>query len=247
MNYTAPNGGAYPLYDRLMEQTHVLIAGTTGSGKSVTENGLIYNIVNKYSPDEAELYLIDPKLLELDAWRVLPHVKGYAETPEDTLDILNEVYDRMMQRYEMMKRHGVKMWWGSHIYVFFDEMARSMRTGDKEYEKTLESILVLGRAARIHIIGCSQFAKKACIPATIIDNFTCNVGLKMRDKVASRQIIGKAGCEELKTPGSAIIALDNGDYEEVQFPMYTEAHYAAMRNYYSAQRFSLYRNQAGGR
>lgn len=241
MTYTAPNGGAYPIYDKLLDQYHVLIAGQTRSGKSVTEKGLIYNLVNMYTPDEAEIYLIDPKMVDLEPWKVLPHVTGYADDPESAVDILDEVKDRMMERYKILKREGKDKWDGSHIYIFIDEMADILDDGGKEFMDILKKLLRLGAAARIHIIGLSQFAKKAAIPAMVIDNFTCNVGLKMRDKIASRQIIGKTGCEKLELGGNAIIVWETGESEEVHFPMYTDAHYIAMRRYYSAQRMMIYK------
>ena len=247
MTYTAPNGGAYPIYDKLLDQYHVLIAGQTRSGKSVTEKGLIYNLVNMYTPEEAEIYLIDPKMVDLEPWRSLPHVRDYADNPEDAVSLLEGVKDRMMERYAILKREGKDKWDGSHIYIFIDEMADILDDGGKEFMDILKKLLRLGAAARIHIIGLSQFAKKAAIPAMVIDNFTCNVGLKMRDAVASRQIIHRRGCEELKLGGHAIIAWESGEYEEVHFPMYTDTHYIAMRRYYSAQRFEIYKAQSEGR
>ena len=237
MNYTAPHAGAYEIYDRIADQYHVLIAGTTRSGKSVAENGIIYNIVNRMDPDEAWLYFIDPKLVELNKWRILPHVRDYADNPEDATKMLGRIVDKMMERYDYMQYHGQKTWNGSHVYIFIDEMADILDDGGKEFIQHLKKILRLGAAARIHIIGLSQFAKKSVIPAVVIDNFTCAIGLHMATNVASRQIIGKPGCEDLPLGGYAIAKWEDATYEHFRFPMYPETHYEAMRRYYSLQRF----------
>lgn len=242
MVYTAPNGGAYRLYDRLLGEYNVLIAGTIGSGKSVTECGIIYNLVNKFTPHDGDLYLIDPKLVELEEWRSLPHVRGYADNLEDALTLLDEVQARMMKRYKVMKDRGEKVFSGSDVYVLIDEMADLMIADKKGFSTRLQRILQLGRAAKIHLICCTQSASRVTIPAAVGIGFTCCVGLHAATAIESRQIIGKAGCEALPLYGKAIIKWQNGEYETVDVPMYTPAHHSAMRNYYREQRVTYYSN-----
>ena len=230
----APNAGEYELFSALLDQYNVLIAGCVGSGKSVVEEGMIYNVANHFTPDEAELYLIDPKMVELDPWRTLPHCSGYADTVEDALVLLEEVRVRMMKRYEAMKAQGMKKWLGSHLYVFIDEMADLIVNGGKEVLFALQKIIQLGRAARVHLICCTQTASRHTIPGFIQTNITCAVGLHCKSAVDSRMIIGDAGCEKLPLYGKAILA--TGSIKTVEVPMYTAKHTEAMRRYWRTQR-----------
>lgn len=94
-DYKAPNARSYPLFDEIALEHHTLIAGCTGSGKSVFENGLLFSILNRYTPAEAAVYLIDPKMVALFKWRCMPHVAGYADNAEE-LEALRRVWFAQM-------------------------------------------------------------------------------------------------------------------------------------------------------
>lgn len=242
LTFTAPNVNAFPLYDELSEAYNVLIAGTVGSGKSVTENGIIYNIVNKSTPKDVELYLIDPKMVELEEWRVLPHVRGYADDIDGAFRILDKVKDKMMRRYEDMKEMREKVYSGSEIYVLIDEMADLMLQDKRGFSARLQRLLQLGRAAKIHVICCTQSASRVTVPAAVAINFTCCVGLHAATAIESRQIISVAGCEKLPLYGQAIVKTQNGTFEKVAVPMYPEELLRSMRRHYTVQAIDYYRN-----
>lgn len=233
-NYTAPECSEYELFTDILEQYNTLIAGCVGSGKSVFEEGMIYNILNRYTPDEAELYLIDPKMVELDPWRVVPHCSGYADTVEGAVELLEEIYDRMMSRYAAMKEAGEKKFRGAHIYCFIDEMSDLIMNGGKDVVRRIQKILQLGRAARIHLVCCSQTVSRYSVPSVLQVNLTCSVGLHCKAAIDSRMIIGQAGCEALPLYGKAIVSA-NGKLETVTVPMYTAKHTEAMRHYWNVQ------------
>lgn len=230
----APKAGEYKLFTDLLNQYNVLIAGCVGSGKSVVEEGMIYNLANHYTPMEAELYLIDPKMVELDPWRILPHTVGYADSVEDSVVLLQEVHERMMKRYATMKEQGLKKWIGSHIYVFIDEMADLIVSGGKEVLLSLQKIIQLGRAARVHLVCCTQTASRKTVPGFLQANITCAVGLHCKSSVDSRMIIGENGCEKLPLYGKALIS--TGSIEKVDVPMYPERYTDAMLRYWRTQR-----------
>lgn len=232
--YTAPNCTEYELFTAVLEQYNTLIAGCVGSGKSVFEEGMIYNILNHYTPDEAELYLIDPKMVELDPWRAMPHCSGYADDVEGATYLLDEIYERMMRRYSAMKEAGEKKFTGSHIYCFIDEMSDLIMNGGKPVIAKIQKILQLGRAARIHLVCCSQTVSRYSVPSVLQVNLTCSVGLHCKAAIDSRMIIGQAGCEALPLYGKAIVSA-NGKLETVTVPMYTSKHIDGMRHYWMAQ------------
>lgn len=244
MNYKAPHGGTYPIYDSFLDAYNVLIAGTIGSGKSVFENGIMYSILNTNTPEEAHVYLIDPKKVELDGWRILPHVRDYADDADGAAAILDRIIDLMMERYKEMKAAGEKKYHGADIYVLVDEMADLMLADKKGFTARFQRIMQLGRAARIHLICCTQSASRVTIPAGVAIGFTCCVGLHAATRIESRQVIGMDGCEKLPLYGQAIIKWQNGTFEKVAVPMYSEAHYDGMKRYYMVQRFGT-KSQGG--
>lgn len=167
---------------------NTLIAGVIGSGKSFTEN-LIINQV-KSDPD-VQLVLIDPKKVELAEYRSLPNCLWYADEEQEIYDTLCKVYDLMEDRYHAMQAAGQKDSTEPHVMVFVDEMAFLMQSSQKkEYVRMMNQITLLGRAARIHLILCTQVATQDVIPACIRDNMTNIICLRQRDAGKYRYLLG---------------------------------------------------------
>lgn len=167
---------------------NTLIAGVIGSGKSYTEN-LIINQV-KSDPD-VQLVLIDPKKVELAEYRNLPNCLWYADEEQSIYDTLCKVYDLMEDRYHAMQAAGQKNTTEPHVMVFVDEMAFLMQSSQKkEYVRMMNQITLLGRAARIHLILCTQVATQDVIPACIRDNMTNIICLRQRDAGKYRYLLG---------------------------------------------------------
>lgn len=230
----APKARAYDIFSEANECTNVLLAGRQGSGKSVFVHGMIYNLVNEYSPEEIELYLIDPKRVELSMWNVLPHVRGYAKETDTAITMLEYIKIQMMARYDDMAARGIRKYDGSHIYVIIDELADMMTEEPKQTGLLLRKIMQLGRAARIHIICCTQQPSRLTLPAAVQINFDCRIGLALDDKIDSRQAIKQNGCEELNI-GECIMRA-NGNTTKRPVPMYSDEHMESMRKYWLAQR-----------
>ena len=123
--WTSPRGNTYDLYNDMLEQPHLLIAGATGSGKSVAINGLMHSIMHKLpidKPNGAEVILIDPKRVELVLYRDLPHTILYASEPREMLSALHSAMGITEQRYKQMQRQGVRKYSGSDIYIIQGEL-----------------------------------------------------------------------------------------------------------------------------
>lgn len=228
----APMADEYDLYTEVNDQYNTLIAGTIGSGKSVFEHGMIYNLVNNYTPDECELYLIDPKRVELIDFIGYPHVKGYARETGEAVDMLEKIERIVLDRYDEMAQMRMKKYAGNHVYVFIDELAYVMTSKvRKTSTELLARIMMLGRAAKVHIVACTQSPSRNTIPAEIQTDITCRVGLRCEDRIESRQVVKMSGCEELPEYGMCIVK--HGTVcEKREVPMYSDMHYALMERYW---------------
>lgn len=212
-------GKLNPFCQDVLKQEHILVAGTTGSGKSVFLNSLIYNGMQSKS----FWYLIDPKRIDLKKWSYCENVVGYASNDEEALDILDEVESVMWERLGKIPK-GAERFDGTPIYVVIDEMAFLLSYGEQEVIQSLSKIMRLGRAAGIHVIAATQApnrAKGGGIPAALAQVFTASVGLRCRSAIESRQVIGTSGCETLPRYGKGYYWNPEG-IRKVDIPM-TEA------------------------
>ena len=128
--WRTPSGRIYNLYADMARQPHLLIAGATGSGKSVVERGIIHSLLF-HSPARVQLVLIDPKRVELVQYKGLPHVIAYAADPSERLQALQQAVNIMEQRYSLMSRQGLRMYDGTDVYVIIDELADIKTTKKK--------------------------------------------------------------------------------------------------------------------
>lgn len=167
-----------------------LIAGVIGSGKSYCENQIIKYMCNMNEP--AYMVLIDPKKTELQEWQQHKRCLWYADSEDDIYDVLLRVNDLMYLRFDRMKASNQKATTEPHVFVFCDEMAFLMQSKRKKaYVELFSKICLLGRAARIHLILCTQVSTQDVIPACIRDNMVNIVCLKQRDDQKYRYLLGK--------------------------------------------------------
>lgn len=202
----------YTLAETILKQTHTLIAGCTGCGKSVLLNDIIYSLP---CVTYAGIVLIDPKRVELRTYKRLPHTLLYADTAKEAENVLYKMCVLMDSRYSEMTG---KTYNGLPIYIIIDELA-DLFTADnaRTIKKYLQRILQLGRAAGMHVITATQAPNRKIIPAEIVLNYTCRIGLHCLSPIESRQIIGVPGCEQLPKYGNALIYID-GFIKEVKIP-----------------------------
>lgn len=189
------------IYENMLSQPHLLIAGATGSGKSQLIHALIYHAFAKHSPEENQLVLIDPKKVELIQYHDLPHTLGYASEPDAIVRLLKNVEQLMDDRYYEMQQARKRKYDGSHIYVFVDEYADLMVTNKKKTKPTLLRIAQLGRACNIHLIIATQRPTADIVDGAIKVNMNSRVALRCPTARDSRNIIEVSGAEELPRYG----------------------------------------------
>lgn len=182
------------LLDEMLESPHLLIAGTTGSGKSVLLNQLI-------SMTTGQLYLIDLKKVELIDW--YDESSWYADNAKDAIACLRYVLDLIERRYKYMQKRGQKLSTQEDVWVCIDELADLMVTARKQVEPLLVRIGQIGRAAKVHLVMCTQQPAAAIIPTSI--KLNCErVALRCMTAQQSKQIIEMKGAEELPKYGWCI-------------------------------------------
>ena len=206
----------FPIVGDLVSMPHLLIAGTTGSGKSVCINTLILSILYRHKPDDCKLIMIDPKMLELSIYQGIPHLLTPVITePKKATTALKWVVKEMEKRYREMTEIGVRNISGfndkapseskkkmPYIVVIVDEMADLMMIAGKEIENYIQRLAQMARAAGIHIVMATQRPSVDVITGTIKANFPTRISFQVTSKIDSRTILGEQGAELL---------LGNGD------------------------------------
>lgn len=236
MTYTTPGGSYSRLYADMANQTHLLIAGATGAGKSVVINGILHAILHD-SPAADGLILIDLKKVELSEYRDLPHVREYADTAPAALRALQNALDIVEARYSDMQRRHLRIYDGSHLYVIIDELADLLTIAGKRAAPLLQRLSQIGRGARCHLIAATQHIPT--VPTSIRCNFASRLGLCTGSAQDSRNIIFRAGCEKLPYPPDIHQAygyyLRGPKCELYQLPMTDEAERLRIINHWTAQ------------
>ena len=199
-SYRTPGGRVYEPFLMLADRPHLLIAGATGSGKSVAVNGIITSLLMTRSPFEAQFVLIDPKKVELMQYAALPHTARYASEPADMIRSLQWALDETESRFSAMQKAGLKEYNGAHLYVIIDELADLMTTQKKAALPLLQRLAQIGRAARVHLIACTQNVLAVTIPTVLKCNFSSVLGLRTATRSQSRYLIDASGCELLPDP-----------------------------------------------
>ena len=198
--YRTPSGSVYTPFLRLAERPHLLIAGATGSGKSVALNGIIHSLLMTQSPFNAQFVLVDPKKVELVQYSELPHVARYASDHPEIVRSLQWAVEETNRRFTLMQRAGVREYDGPHLYVIIDELADLMVSIKKETLPLLQRLAQIGRAARVHLLACTQNVLAVTIPTVLKCNFSTILGLRTCNAQQSRFLIASTGCEMLPDP-----------------------------------------------
>jgi len=199
----------------LSKTPHLLVAGTTGSGKSVFINTLLASLLYKFSPSELRLILIDPKMLELSVYNDIAHLLTPVVTePKKAIIALKWVCKEMERRYSMMNEEGTRNLEGYNqkaseklpfIVVFIDEMADLMMTAGKEVEHYVQRLAQMARACGIHLVMATQRPSVDIITGSIKANFPSRVSFQVASKYDSRTILGEIGAEQLLGNGDMLM------------------------------------------
>ena len=206
-NWVLPSSVVSPWYKDILENaTHLMVAGATGSGKSVVLNGILHTALALYTPEDLGLVLIDPKEIELIGYSNLPHTMEFETEPEDILALLNNLYEIMTERYTEMKEKRIKKYTGKKILVVVDELADLLynKKYGAEIKMSLTRLLAKARAANITIICATQAPNRTTLSADLVLNITNRIALNCKSAIESKQIVGVKGAESLPWHGSCL-------------------------------------------
>lgn len=208
------------VYKAISDQQNTLIAGTTGSGKSTVLQGVLFTICNCYTPCKAELWLADPKRVDLIEWldRGTPHLQRYANTTGEIKQMISDLVSVMESRFRWMEQNRVKLYPGRTIYLVVDELG-DLVMNDRRIVDSLKRILQLGRAAGIRSILCTQSPSRYTLPAVLQVNFTARLALRCVSAIESRQVLNAAGAENLPRYGKGIFLSPDFGMVPVDLPM----------------------------
>jgi len=196
---------------------HILVAGTTGSGKSVLMNDILCSLLATTHTKNFDMVLIDPKQVEFSQYAVLPNTRFIDETNE-AVAYLYELCEEMDARYSYMKTKGVSDGRGllKPIFVFIDELADLMLTSRYEVEESIVRLAQKGRACCIHLIVATQRPTANVITGLIKANLPCKIALKVSSVRDSVVVLDHKGCEQLLGFGDAILKVPYST-EETRF------------------------------
>ena len=204
----------FPIVADLASMPHLLIAGTTGSGKSVCINTIISSLLYKHNPDNCKLILIDPKMLELSSYEGIPHLLSPVITDaKKATSALSWTVKEMESRYKLMSSEGVRNIDGynqkhklkmPYIVVVVDEMSDLMLISSREIEGYVQKLSAMARAAGIHIIMATQRPSVDVITGTIKANFPTRISFQVSSKIDSKTILGEQGAEQLLGKGDML-------------------------------------------
>ena len=216
----------------LTKMPHLLIAGATGTGKSVALNSLIASILYKATPDEVKFILIDPKRIELTNYEGIPHLLcPIIKNPRKAEAVLLDAIKKMEERYRQLGLFGVRnieqynrmvtkiledrrkklseeeleqLKHMPYIVIIIDELAELMMVGDKEIHYCISRLAQLARAVGIHLVMATQRPSTDIITGTIKNNFSCRMAFRVPTKIDSRVILDYIGADKLLGDGDML-------------------------------------------
>ncbi len=234
-----------PIIGDLTSMPHLLIAGTTGSGKSVCINTIIVSLLYKLSPDLCKFILIDPKMLELSTYEGIPHLLTPVITDaKKATSALSWTVKEMNSRYKLMSKVGVRNIDGynskhklkmPYIVVVVDEMSDLMLVAGKEIENYIQKLSQMARAAGIHIIMATQRPSVDVITGTIKANFPTRISFQVSSKIDSRTILGEQGAEQLLGKGDMLFMSSANRIVRIHGPYVSEKEIEKITNSLRAQ------------
>ena len=234
-----------PIIADLTAMPHLLIAGTTGSGKSVCINTIISSLLLKHNPDICKFILIDPKMLELSSYEGIPHLLTPVITDsKKATSALGWTVREMENRYKLMssvgvrnidgynQKHKIKM---PYIVVVVDEMSDLMLISGKEIENYVQKLSAMARAAGIHIIMATQRPSVDVITGTIKANFPTRISFQVSSKIDSKTILGEQGAEQLLGKGDMLFMSSANKIFRIHGPYMSESEIEKITSFLRAQ------------
>lgn len=254
-----------PIYFEINKTPHLLVAGTTGSGKSICINSIIISLIMRTRPEEVKLVLVDPKKVELSVYNGEPHLLAPVVTEPRKANIaLKKIIVEMERRYDLFSDNGVKNIAGyntlvekknetlleeqklrklPYIVVIIDELADLMLVAAKEVEDSITRITQMARAAGIHLIVATQRPSTDVITGLIKANIPSRISFAVSNSIDSRTILDMVGAEKLLGKGDMLfLPLGENTPLRVQGTYISEDEISNVVNYAIAQQKAHYDN-----
>ena len=247
-----------PFITDLKKLPHLLIAGTTGSGKSVGINAMILSLLYKNSPDQLRLLMIDPKMLEFSIYNDIPHLLTPVITkPKEAISALNNMVSEMERRYQLMSETRTKNIENfnekakneghsplPYIVVIIDELADLMMTSGKDVEYSIARLAQMARASGIHLIVATQRPSVDVVTGLIKANLPSRISYKVGQKIDSKIILDSMGAESLLGRGDMLFTPPGmSGLVRLHAPWTTEEEIEKIVDFLKAQRVPEYDNR----
>jgi S-DNA-T family DNA segregation ATPase FtsK/SpoIIIE len=223
-----------PVVADLAKMPHLLVAGATGAGKSVSINSMVMSILYKAGPSEVKMLMIDPKLLELSMYEDIPHlISPVITNPKKAAEALRKMVFEMERRYRLLAEKGSRNIESfnpqaseedrlPYIIIFIDELADLMFASSNEVEDSITRLAQMARAAGIHLIIATQRPSVDVITGLIKANFPARISFQVFSKIDSRTILDTQGAEQLLGKGDMLMMLPGSRIIRVHGAFITE-------------------------
>jgi len=254
-----------PIMIDIAKMPHLLVAGSTGSGKSVFINSIIAGMITTKTPEEVRMILIDPKRVELTPYGKIPHL--YTEEvivdTDKAVEVLSSTVTEMMNRFKILEKVGVKnisdfnkkmgkshkMW---NLLIVIDELADLMLQAGSEIERLIVRLAQLGRATGIHLVVATQRPSVDVVTGLIKANFPSRVSFAVMSQIDSRTVLDSIGAEKLIGKGDMLFSpIDNAQMSRIQGVFLNEDDIEALTNqwnsYYDKYELEMLKLQLEGK
>lgn len=236
-----------PVVSDLAKMPHLLVAGATGSGKSVSINSMVMSILYKASPKEVKMLMIDPKLLELSAYEGIPHlISPVITNPKEAAEALRKMVFEMENRYRLLAQKSAKNIENynkvvseeeqlPYIVIFIDELADLMFASANEVEDAIARLAQMARASGIHLVLATQRPSVDVITGVIKANFPARISFQVTTRIDSRTILDAQGAEQLLGKGDMLFMLPGIKIIRIHGALITEDEIKTVTDFIRAQ------------
>lgn len=236
-----------PVVADLAKMPHLLVAGATGSGKSVSINSMVMSILYKASPKEVKMLMIDPKLLELSAYEGIPHlISPVITNPKEAAEALRKMVFEMENRYRLLAQKSTKNIENynkvvseeeqlPYIVIFIDELADLMFASANEVEDAIARLAQMARASGIHLVLATQRPSVDVITGVIKANFSARISFQVTTRIDSRTILDAQGAEQLLGKGDMLFMLPGTKIIRIHGALITEDEIKAVTDFIRSQ------------
>ncbi len=236
-----------PVVADLAKMPHLLVAGATGAGKSVSINSMVMSILYKASPAEVKMLMIDPKLLELSMYEDIPHlISPVITNPKQASEALRKMVFEMERRYRLLAEKGTRNIESfnsrvpqeerlPYMVIFIDELADLMFASSSEVEDSITRLAQMARAAGIHLIIATQRPSVDVITGLIKANFPARISFQVFSKIDSRTILDTQGAEQLLGKGDMLLMLPGSRITRVHGALVTADEIASVTEFIKSQ------------